>query len=204
MEIDTIINNIKLMLISRGDNIDEFEEHEREIEREEFYSDSKILEFHTSNTTIIFAMTKKLRKNILDELKADKDDIKKFLLKYNNKKKIILIFNNDVISAPILQQLNKYDKMLQKNNGMLQYFYNKQLLFDPTKHEYVPKHVKIESEEEIKSILEKYMVKSKLQLPIIFHHDIQAKWLGLKQGDIVRIDRYNPNSGIYYYYRCCV
>jgi len=26
MEIDTIINNIKLMLISRGDNIDEFEE----------------------------------------------------------------------------------------------------------------------------------------------------------------------------------
>jgi DNA-directed RNA polymerase subunit H (RpoH/RPB5) len=204
MEIDTIINNIKLMLISRGDNIDEFEEHEREIEREEFYSDSKILEFHTSNTTIIFAMTKKLRKNILDELKVDKDDIKKFLLKYNNKKKIILIFNNDVISAPILQQLNKYDKILQKNNGMLQYFYNKQLLFDPTKHEYVPKHVKIESEEEIKSILEKYMVKSKLQLPIIFHHDIQAKWLGLKQGDIVRIDRYNPNSGIYYYYRCCV
>lgn len=204
MEIDTIINNIKLMLISRGDNIDEFEEHEREIEREEFYSDSKILEFHTSNTTIIFAMTKKLRKNILDELKGDKDDIKKFLLKYNNKKKIILIFNNDVISAPILQQLNKYDKILQKNNGMLQYFYNKQLLFDPTKHEYVPKHVKIESEEEIKSILEKYMVKSKLQLPIIFHHDIQAKWLGLKQGDIVRIDRYNPNSGIYYYYRCCV
>ena len=59
MEIDTIINNIKLMLISRGDNIDEFEEHEREIEREEFYSDSKILEFHTSNTTIIFAMPKK-------------------------------------------------------------------------------------------------------------------------------------------------
>lgn len=204
MEIDTIIINIKLMLISRGDNIDEFEEHEREIEREEFYSDSKILEFHTSNTTIIFAMTKKLRKNILDELKVDKDDIKKFLLKYNNKKKIILIFNNDVISAPIIQQLNKYDKMLQKNNGMLQYFYSKQLLFDPTKHEYVPKHVKIESEEEIKSILEKYIVKSKLQLPIIFHHDIQAKWLGLKQGDIVRIDRYNPNSGIYYYYRCCV
>ena len=35
---------------------------------------------------------------------------------------IVLIFNNDVISAPILQQLNKYDKLLQKNEGMLQYF----------------------------------------------------------------------------------
>ena len=34
--------------------------------------------------------------------------------------------------------------------------------------------------------------------------DIIAKWLGLKQGDIVKIDRYNPNSGVYYYYRCCI
>ena len=29
-----IIKNIKEMLVQRGDNIDEFEEHEREIERE--------------------------------------------------------------------------------------------------------------------------------------------------------------------------
>ena len=58
MDIDIIIKNIKEMLVQRGDNIDEFEEHEREIEREEFYSDTIILEFHTSNTTIIFAMTK--------------------------------------------------------------------------------------------------------------------------------------------------
>ena len=58
MDIDIIIKNIKEMLVQRGDNIDEFEEHEKEIEREEFYSDTRILEFHTSNTTIIFAMTK--------------------------------------------------------------------------------------------------------------------------------------------------
>ena len=62
MDIDIIIKNIKEMLVQRGDNIDEFEEHEKEIEREEFYSDTRILEFHTSNTSIIFAMTKKLKK----------------------------------------------------------------------------------------------------------------------------------------------
>ena len=69
IDIDIIIKHLKEMLKDRGDNIDEFEEHESEIDRDEFFSDSKILEFHTSNTTIIFAMTKKLRKFILDELK---------------------------------------------------------------------------------------------------------------------------------------
>tara|TARA_Y100000389_G_C17445026_1_gene511034 strand:+ start:675 stop:1289 length:615 start_codon:yes stop_codon:yes gene_type:complete len=204
MDIDTIIKNLKDMLIERGDNIDEFEEHETEIERDEFYNDGKILEFQTSNTTIIFAMTKKSRKNILDELKIEPDDIKKFLLKYNNKTNVILIFNNDIISAPILQQINKYDKLFQKNNGILQYFYAKQLLFNPTKHVYVPKHIKIKTQEEVKKILDNNLVSSKLKLPYILHTDIIAKWLGLKQGDIVQIDRYNKNSGIYYYYRCCI
>lgn len=110
MDIDIIIKNIKEMLVQRGDNIDEFEEHEKDIEREEFLSDNRILEFHTSNTTIIFAMTKKLKKNILDELKGYQFDLMKFILKYNNKKNVILVFNNDIISAPILQQINKYDK----------------------------------------------------------------------------------------------
>ena len=70
MYIDTIIENLKDMLTERGDNIDEFEEHEREIDRDEFTSDNKIIEFHTSNTTIIFAMTKKLRKNNNEEEKC--------------------------------------------------------------------------------------------------------------------------------------
>jgi len=204
MDIDTIVMNLKDMLKERGDNIDEFEEHEMEIERDEFYNDGKILEFNTSNTTIIFAMTKKSRKTILDELKIESEDIKKFLLKYNNKKNVILIFNNDVISAPIQQLINKYDKLFQKNNGILQYFYAKQLLFNPTKHEYVPKHIKVESQEEINDILKEYMITSKLKLPYILHNDIIAKWLGLTQGDIVKIERYNNNSGLYYYYRCCI
>lgn len=203
MDIDLIINNIKEMLVQRGENIDEFEEHEKEISREEFINDARIIEFHTSNTTIIFAMTKKLKKMILDELKAEQEDLTNFILKYNNKKNIILIFNNDVISAPILQQISKYDKMLQKKDGMLQYFYGKQLLFNPTKHVYVPKHEKV-SEKDIENLLSQYSLSNKLKLPWIYHTDPQAKWLGLKQGDIVRITSYNSNSGTYYRYRCCV
>ena len=49
-----------------------------------------------------------------------------------------------------------------------------------------------------------YNIKSKTSLPIMLKTDPIAKWLGIKTGDIVKIDRYNPNSGLTYYYRACV
>lgn len=202
MEIEIIINNLKEMLLDRMDNIDEFEEHEVDVDKDEFYNDKNVIEFHTSNTTIIFALTKKLRKNILEELKDSSDDITKFIEKYNNKSNIILVFSNDTNSTPIVQQLNKYDKILQKKGGSLQYFHVKNLLFNPTKHNLVPKHVKM-TQEEISEMMEKYMIK-KPQMPFILHTDVIAKWLGLKHGDVVKIERLNENSGISYYYRVCI
>ena len=87
MEVDIVINNIKEMLMERGDNIDELNEHEVDIDREEFYQDKDVIEFHTSNTTIIFALTKTLRKLITDKLKdAAKTDIFNFVEEYNDKK----------------------------------------------------------------------------------------------------------------------
>jgi DNA-directed RNA polymerase I, II, and III subunit RPABC1 len=98
--------------------------------------------------------------------------------------------------------LNKYDKLFQKNGGMLQYFQVKQLMFNPTKHEYVPEHIKLK-EEEIAEFMKKYMIRSKLDMSRIYPIDPIAKWLGLKHGDIVKIIRYNENSGVSFYYRSC-
>jgi len=203
MEIDIAIKNLKDMLTERGDDIAMFEEHETDIDRDNFYADKNIIEFQTSNTTLIFALTKKLRKNIIDELKAGENSIETFIQKYNNKKNIILIFNNDTISMPVMSQLNKYDKLFQKNGGILQFFQLKQLMFNPTKHVFVPEHIKL-TDEEANEIMQKYMIRSRLQMPVILHNDIIAKWLGLKQGDIVKIKRYNENSGVSYYYRSCI
>jgi len=203
MNIDVVIENLKDMLKDRGDNIDMFEENESIINRDEFYNDKSPIEFQTSNTTIIFALTKKLRASILSEFKLFEDNFDKFIEKYNNTKNIIIILNNDNISVPVLSHINKYDKIIQKLGGMLQYFQLKNLMFNPTKHELVPKHTKL-SNTEVTEIMTKYMIKSKLSMPIILHNDPIAKWLGLKQGDIVKIDRYNENSGISYYYRCCI
>lgn len=204
MEIDILINNLKEMMLDRGDNIDEFEEHEVDIDREEFYNDKNVIEFNTSHSTIIFALTKKLRKNILEELKEfAAEDIANFASRYNNKMNVIIVFNNDTISTPIAVQLNRYDKMLQKKGGGLQYFHVKNLLFNPTRHVLVPKHTKL-SNDEVTEMMDKYLIKGKIQMPYIIHNDPIAKWLGLKQGDVVKIERYNENSGLSYYYRVCV
>lgn len=202
MDIASIINNIKEMLMERGDDISLFEEHELSVDKEEYENDRNIIEFQTSKTTVIFALTKKLRKYVMDELKNYEGDIDNFITKYGNKKNVILIFNNDTISQPVITQLNKYDKMFQKNGGQLQYFHAQQIMFNPTKHEYVPKHIKL-SEKEVTEFMNEYMIKSKLYMPFILHNDPIAKWLGLKQGDIVKIIRYNENSGVSFYYRSC-
>ena len=65
MDIENIIKNLKEMLVERGDDISLFEEHELSIDKEEYENDKNVIEYQTSNTTIIFALTKKLRKLIL-------------------------------------------------------------------------------------------------------------------------------------------
>jgi len=202
-KIDNVIQNLKDMLLMRGDNIDEFEEHEVEVERDDFYNDNRVIDFHTSNTAIIFALSKTLRTNIIDILKKNKNNMEGFVKDFNGRYNIILIFNNDLLTSPSITQLNIIDKILQKKNGMLQYFHMNELLFNPTKHELVPPHRKLSSDE-VKIVMEKYLIKNKLQMPLILHTDVIAKWIGLKQNDVVEITRYNENSGKYYYYRCCI
>jgi DNA-directed RNA polymerase subunit H (RpoH/RPB5) len=203
MEIDIVMKNLKELLRKRGDDISMLEEHEVDIDREDFYNEKNVIEFQTSNTTILFALTKRLRKNIVDELKLGENSVDEFIKKYRSKNNVILIFNNETITMPILSQLNKYDKLFQKSGGMLQYFQIRQLMFNPTEHMFVPEHIKL-TQDEANEVMQKYMIKSKLQMPVILHNDIIAKWLGLKQGDIVKIVRYNENSGLSYYYRCCI
>lgn len=204
MEIDRAIENLKAMLSElRNEDIDEFNEHEADIDRQEFYNETNIIEFNTNNTTIIFALTKKLRQDIIEQLKKSKTNIDTFVNAYNGKYNIILIFGNDILTTPTITQLNLIDKVLQKKKGMLQFFQLNELQFNPTKHQLVPPHRKLNQEESI-SIMNRYLIKSKLQMPIILKTDVIAKWHGLKQGDIVEIIRYNENSGKSYYYRCCI
>jgi DNA-directed RNA polymerase subunit H (RpoH/RPB5) len=206
MDIDIINKNIEDMLVNRGDDVSSFKELLLSLSKEDFESDKLVINVQTLNTTILYALSKNLRKNIINELKEklkDGDNIKDFTNKYGGKNNIILVFNNESISTAVKSQLNKYDKIFQKNGGHLQYFSSQQLMFNPTKHEYVPKHTKL-TEEEVKDFMKEYLARSKMHMHVILQNDPIAKWIGLKHGDIVRIDRYNENSGESFSYRSCI
>jgi DNA-directed RNA polymerase subunit H (RpoH/RPB5) len=103
------------------------------------------------------------------------------------------------------------DKLSQNNAKMLtslklnlQLFDIKVLQFNISHHELVPKHEIIKEEGVIKNIIAQYSLKSKFQLPIILKTDAMAKYLGLKNGDVIKITRVSPTAGDYVVYRCCV
>jgi DNA-directed RNA polymerase subunit H (RpoH/RPB5) len=70
---------------------------------------------------------------------------------------------------------------------------------DISKHIMVPKHTKL-NQKETKELFEKYNI-SFINLPKILIDDPAIQALGLKEGDIVKIERFSETSGISYYYR---
>ena len=195
MEIDTIRSHLKDMLESRGDDVSYIEEHGDVVETSRYYSE--LIELGTDKTTVFFVLSKEL----LKKWRQQEESPEKMVDTYKTKNFILIL--SDSPSPAAMHSLTAWDKELQAQGGMLQVFFTKELMYNPMKHELVPKHEKL-SEAETKAMMEQYLVKSKAQLPIISRNDPIARRLGLRHGDVVKITRYNDTSGLYYYYRCCV
>jgi DNA-directed RNA polymerase subunit H (RpoH/RPB5) len=197
-EIEIVRAHVKEMLEVRGDDATYIEEHGDAVESTRYFSE--VITLDTDKTTVFYAITK----DVLREWKSDDahESHETLLAKYKGYKQFILILGEQPPSAT-LNKLIAMDKSLVAVGGILQVFYVKELLYNPTKHTLVPPHERL-TESEGKKILDTYMIKQKSQMPIISRNDVIARWLGLRQGDIVRITRYNETSGTYYYYRCCV
>lgn len=198
MEIETIRRNLKDMLEARGDDVTFIEEHGDVVEVSRYYSEIIVLD--TDRTTVFFVLSKDKFKEWKG--RPEHDNAESMVDAYKMKNFLLILVEGHV-SPAVLTQLQARDKALQALGGCLQIFYTKELMYNPLKHVLVPKHEKM-SEEDVKEMMDAYMVKHRSQLPIISRNDVIARWLGLKHGDIVRITRHNDTSGIYYYYRCCV
>lgn len=217
--IEVILQNVKEMLEQRGDNINLFTEALKTYSANSDYStffDPKNKDnfnvFYTNKTAIIFALTNDMRKAVFDLMKSTKknenlsveDIVKNIVEKHNNMTNFILIISPErTLNIPEKTLITQIDKQLQKAGGMFQEFYYTNFLFNPTKHILVPSHRKMDNNE-VKLFMENYMIKSKTNMPYILKTDPIARWYGLKTGDIVEITHNNINSGISYYYRCCV
>ena len=73
---------------------------------------------------------------------------------------------------------------------------------DITKHEFVPKHIKL-SEEEAEGILKKFNI-SKKQLPRILKEDPAISKLDVKKGDVIKIIRKSPTTQESEFYRVVI
>jgi len=86
----------------------------------------------------------------------------------------------------------------------VEYFDIRELQYNVSKHELVPKHEPVRDEEEIKGILSRYFLKTRFQLPLILTTDPMAAYLALKHGQLVRVKRNSPSAGEHVVYRCCM
>jgi DNA-directed RNA polymerase subunit H (RpoH/RPB5) len=189
------------MLVARGDDLASFpEDVDDEDELNELRTTNK--KYETDKTVVFFALTKELmtskdKKSVMAHIKNAPE-----FIETHGAHTFILVFG-DIPASPVLQMLADRDREFQTLGASMQYFTLSELQYNPANHVLVPKHEKM-SVADTKQIMQDYQIRTKSQLPVISKVDIMARWLGLKHGDVVRITRTNENSGIYFYYRCCV
>lgn len=79
----------------------------------------------------------------------------------------------------------------------------KRLQYNILKHVLVPKHVVITEEEE-KKVMRRYNISSKSEFPEISRFDPVAQVIGLRPGNVVKIERPSKTAIVSEYYRVCV
>jgi len=198
MNTDNIIKKsfriLKEMLNDRDEDITKIENMTEE-ELLSFYTNSSIFDIEVNDKLkIIYNMTSKIKiQDIRKFINIDEENEK------NDLDKTIIFISKEKLTTNNFKSFNEY-----KNKVNLQFFYIKELLFNIYRHELVPKHDVISSNEEIKEIMDKYLMKNKFQFPLILHTDPVCKYLNIKSNSLVKITRPSPTSGEYILYRYVV
>ena len=78
-------------------------------------------------------------------------------------------------------------------NLRIEYFFSYELMFDITQHKLMPRHVLLNNEEK-EEVMQKYGNPEHCY-PKIQLNDPMARYLGLSQGDMIRVERTIPNLG---------
>jgi len=150
---------------------------------------------HGSNMYVKYLMASKLRSN---NFKTLIDEMLETFLKKGDE--VIFLLKEKV------NNMDTFDSMLESylvSNGVfIQIFSLDNLLFNITKHQLVPK-MRIISPEEREQVLEKYSVLPG-QMPQILKSDPQAKFLGVRKGDMCEIIRASETAGNSVTYRMCL
>ena len=197
MDINRILFHAKELLELRGEDGNELTTEIEKVKMDRFMNES--ISVQLKNYTLFFAISKDSFKELWANIRnMTLEEMEKM---YKTKKFLMIL--GEYPPSITLQALHQKDVSFQANQGFIHIFLTKELMYNPNKHFLVPKHEKL-TEEEAKKLIEELQLKTKIQLPFIQKTDIISRWIGLKQGDIIRITRYSETSGEYYYYRICI
>ena len=106
----------------------------------------------------------------------------------------IIIIIKDKIASAVKTELEK------NTYTNLEIFTHNELIFNITKNYLVPKHILL-NEEEKQKVYKKYKMKNNDQFQQILVTDPVAKYYAMKVGDLCKIIRSSPSSGIGISYR---
>ena len=178
-DIKTINNNNYYELIAKSDN-------------------NYIFIYFVNNTNFLNKTNKQKVGNLFDIEKTIKQLYK--VSEINNICLLVILTQQVKINTQILEK-----KISEKINiPHIQVFQYNNLLFNISKHNLLPKSIRVISDtDEIKQICELKNIE-KTQLPKILITDPISYFYGIRKGQLFEFKRPSKNSGIYIYYRVCI
>ena len=141
---------------------------------------------------------KKWSADTLDKLVEDLFDIET-VLKDKTKDHIVLIMNEE----PNQTVFEKVKYIFDKDGYFIIPFNIARLQFNLLKHELVPKATVLKKQEE-QALFQQYHLTSPMNLPEISRFDPHAMAVGLRPGQIVKLERKSPTAMNSLYYRICI
>jgi DNA-directed RNA polymerase subunit H (RpoH/RPB5) len=90
-----------------------------------------------------------------------------------------------------------------KDNALVQLFYQAHLNFDISKHRKVPKH-RLLTQNEIDDVMKAYHIADIKRIPKLDSQDPMAKWIGARPGDVIEVTGMCVASGENKHWRYCM
>lgn len=145
---------------------------------------------------IRYFLGKSMRPNDLDNIIDDLFVLEEVLHKDDTLFVIVRTDINDTLTSKLVH-LWETDKIFVVMVSI------KRLQFNILKHVLVPKHIVI-SEEEEKRVMKRFNISEKSEFPDISRFDPVAQVIGLRPGNVVKIERPSKTAIVSEYYRVCV
>lgn len=202
-EVARTFSTVREMLKDRGWDVSSFDtdkhlEIESVVEKSRFSTLFEV-DVHSAKVRVIYNLNTKFKGQEISKLKKQPVRIDEDVEELEEDSKELS--SSEWQYLIITRELPMQGKSTVDDNTQL--FRIDELLINVSKHCLVPRHIPIRSPAEIEKIMKIYSLKMPQQLPLILSTDPQARYLALKPGELVRIERPSPSAGTYVLYKCC-